>query len=157
MPAKVQAKRSGSHQGTCSECRRRHQKVCQSGCIHGNYCVDWKQCISRGEGPCLNCLRRYPPPVCTSYVEPEPGSQGTKHKFPSRTRKIIPVETRTPHEDLTPVALLSSESPRAIGGVLSAVNGWNTIAIEPTSRNAELFHMCKPLIAESLIISKLNP
>jgi hypothetical protein len=66
-----------------------------------------------------------------------------KHKFPSRARKIIPVETEAPRQDLTDVALLTPESSRAVGGVLSAVNGWNTIAVEPTSRNAELFHFCK--------------
>ena len=37
-------------------------------------------------------------------------------------------------------------SPRAFGGVLTTISNINSIAIKPTSKNAELFYLCKHLI-----------
>jgi hypothetical protein len=36
--------------------------------------------------------------------------------------------------------------PRAFGGVLTTISNRNSVAIKPTSKNAELFYLCKRLI-----------
>jgi hypothetical protein len=38
---------------------------------------------------------------------------------------------------------VKTETPKAFGGLLSAVNACNSIPVEPTSRNTELFQLCK--------------
>jgi hypothetical protein len=66
-----------------------------------------------------------------------------KRKYPSRAKKNVAVEARTPPREFDNVAVVKPETPKAFGGLLSAVNACNTIPVEPTSRNTELFQSCK--------------
>jgi len=70
-------------------------------------------------------------------------SRGMRRKYPSRARKNVAVEAGTPPREFDSMALVKTETPKAFGGLLSAVNACNSIPVEPTSRNTELFQFCK--------------
>ncbi len=59
---------------SCRECRRRKQKV---ACIDRTFIgalADSIQCIRAKDGPCANCLRRYPPVECVFKSDLRSGS-----------------------------------------------------------------------------------
>jgi hypothetical protein len=97
----------------------------------------------RAEGSCLNCLRRYPPVVCASYIHTDSQSRGMRRKYPSRARNNVAIEAEIPTRGFDSMALVRTEIPGAFGAPLSAVNACSNIPVEPTSRNTELFQLCK--------------
>lgn len=115
---------------SCIECRRRKQK-----------CIPSKD----GRGPCQHCLRRYPPVECTG--RPDPHDPRKARRAPNMQNMV---RTDSETESLT-VTAPKEQSPQHLGltvairqgtfgSALSALNASNGFTIEPTGRNAELFH-----------------
>ncbi|KAH8594979.1 hypothetical protein B0O99DRAFT_687293 [Bisporella sp. PMI_857] len=101
---------------SCVECRRRKQR-----------------CIPSKEGPCSNCLRRYPPVECIGLPE---------FRQPFKVD-----ETFAATDDLTEIKpwLIVPSAPnlepqKALGGRVTAINTLNGMPIKPGIRNAELLH-----------------
>jgi hypothetical protein len=111
------------------------------------------QCIPSkdGRGPCQHCLRRYPPVECTGRPgRPDP-SDPRKSRRASNMQNIVHTVSETETLLVTTPKEQSSQhightvaiSQGAFGGALAALNASNGFTIEPTARNAELFHFCK--------------
>lgn len=196
------------------------------------------QCNPRKDGPCGNCLRRYPPVEC--YVKPDPRAAkqvpigihptslaaglrttlppivptgSSKSSASEEQHTLLPsisldprIQDNQPHQ--TPILdqvsraeksavqstqsteqtadLISSNlhthssifknntkpttsassssvvllkapshigSPRPFGGALTAINTLNGVPIEPTIRNAELFHFCEFITSLWIILT----
>ncbi|KAK0101436.1 hypothetical protein ONS95_006609 [Cadophora gregata] len=170
---------------SCTECRRRKQK-----------------CKARTNGPCENCLRRYPPVHCyvdenahrREEIEHQPSStialqQSFRSSVSNPSSLGLPeIGGNTQREHATaseatpadhPESLASnlnasdlivyyprvdqaisgyssarstpSPSSQAIGGMIAAVNSSLTDAsIDPTLRNAELFHRFHQKVISSM-------
>jgi hypothetical protein len=113
------------------------------------------QCIPSkdGKGPCQHCLRRYPPVECTGRPDPyDPRKARRASNMQNMVRTISETESLqlvTAPKEQSPqhIGLTVAISRGAFGGALAALNASNGFTIEPTVRNAELFHFCKFYIA----------
>jgi hypothetical protein len=115
------------------------------------------QCIPSkdGRGPCQHCLRRYPPVECTGRpdpYDPRKGRRASNMQNMARTASETETLLVTAPKEQSPqdIGLTVAISQRAFGGALAALNASNGFTIEPTVRNAELFHFCKLHISDPL-------
>lgn len=104
------------------------------------------------EGPCQNCLRRYPPVECIGLREvqgqwvaanlADRTSRSDKAVFqPSRSSNPI-----TPGSTISQPSLDQSRpligAPRIFGGILTEMATLDGLPIKSTLRIAELAHLC---------------
>lgn len=129
---------------SCVDCRRRKQDT------------DYRQCILTKEGPCVNCLRRFPPVECVPMPkvkddgnlparQEQSGQQKNRNSAPGGTFLQL---SKDPSESESYNLILNRRksrpnSPQMLGGVLTAINSLNSLPIPNTPRNTELFHFCK--------------
>lgn len=138
-------------QKTCTECRRRKQKVCETtlqAVGHGPADAGSLQCaVPKGAGPqCSNCAKRWPPVEC---VFAPVAKARRKQQHPSvESVLVFAVE----QQDVASSSRAVSP-PRNVGGVMSEINCLNSIGLEDNIRNAELMNICK--LSSHLISSRL--
>ncbi|KAK1756463.1 hypothetical protein QBC47DRAFT_380000 [Echria macrotheca] len=114
-------------QKSCGECRRRKQK-----CIPPD---------TPGT-QCSNCVKRWPPVQCVFQPVPRGSKYGLRRDQPGiESILVFPTQRRQQ----------SGSGPRAVGGVMSAINCLNSIAIEDTIRNAELMHIFLEYVCPNMV------